>query len=93
LNDGTGTVQRGAKLTTAEAVARRNQGYDVVVCGLNSAQNYWEARAIESAVGPAMHEVAHFRTAGPRALNHYHQKSRSPTGHTFYEQPPTRTAV
>ena len=65
----------------------------MVVCGPSSARNYYAAHDLEKQVGPAMHEAAHARAAGPQALNHFHQKSRVPSGHTFYEQPPTRKAV
>lgn len=91
--DGSGAVRKGARLTVAQAVAARQASGDVVVCGPNATANYWAAYDIERQVGPCIDDKAHRRSAGPLALRHFHQVSRNPTGHTFYEQPPTRTAV
>jgi len=55
-NDGTGTVFKGAALTVGQAVARRQQGFDVVACGPNAMANYRLAATVESHVGPAREE-------------------------------------
>jgi hypothetical protein len=80
-----GAVEWGAELTFAEAVARRRQGLDIVVRGPDERQNRRKASAVETAVGtPILFERRHPR-AGPFSLPHYHQASRSPAGHSFYE--------
>ena len=80
-----GAVEWGKELTEPEAVDRRRGGLDVVVRGPNSRANRATARRIEAAVGPAIEDPAHKAYAGPMALPHFHQVSRSPRGHTFYE--------
>jgi hypothetical protein len=80
-----GAVLRGAELELAAAVARRQAGLDVVVCGPNTDANRRLAYRVESAVGPPTWPQTPHRRAGPLALPHYHQLSRSPDGHTFYE--------
>ena len=80
-----GAVQWGRELTEAEAADRRRHGLNVVVRGPNSRANRATARRIEAAVGPAVEDPAHKGHAGPSALPHFHQVSRSPRGHTFYE--------
>lgn len=80
-----GGVVRGAELTDAQAVRRRSQGLDVVVCGPDGRANRRKAQEIESVVGtPYVFHVPHAR-AGPHALPHYQQVSGSPAGHSFYE--------
>jgi hypothetical protein len=80
-----GAVVRGAKIDFASAVARRQTGEDVVVCGENIDQNRSLAQAIEAAVGPSLRAPPHKRTAGPLALPHFQQQTPPPEGHTFYE--------
>jgi hypothetical protein len=80
-----GAVVRGAKIDFASAVARRQAGEDVVVCGDYLDQNRSLAQAIESAVGPSLRGPPHKRTAGPLALPHFQQRTPPPEGHTFYE--------
>jgi hypothetical protein len=67
------------------AVARRQAELDVAVCGDDTDANRKLASQIENAVGPATRPQAPHRRAGPQALPHFHQQSRSPDGHTFYE--------
>jgi hypothetical protein len=78
-------VEWGSVLTDQEAVDRRRQGLNVVVRGSDGRQDRRKACHIEMAVGtPVSFDVPHAR-AGPRALPHFHQASRSPDGHSFYE--------
>jgi hypothetical protein len=81
----TGAVLRGAELSFDEAVARRQAEFDVVVCGDDTDANRRLASRVENAVGPATTAQPPHRRAGPQALPHFHQQSRSPDGHTFYE--------
>jgi hypothetical protein len=80
-----GAVLRGAVLDMTAAVARRRMSLDVVVCGLDKDANRRLAYQIEAAVGPATRPQTPHKIAGPMALPHFHQRSRSPDGHTFYE--------
>jgi hypothetical protein len=80
-----GAVFRGAELDFAGAVARRQAGEDVVVCGDDEDANRLLAGQVEAAVGPRTRAQPPERNAGPQALPHYHQISRNPDGHTFYE--------
>lgn len=81
----TGVVYKGREIDLTAAVERRRAGLDVVVCGARTRANLALARMVESSVGPASDpQVAHDR-AGPHALPHFHQESRSPDGHTFFE--------
>ncbi len=79
-----GAVEKGAEIDFATAVARRQAGLDVVVCGGGIKANRALARQIETAVGPAEREEPH-DTAGPLALPHFQPATRPPAGHTFYE--------
>jgi hypothetical protein len=84
--DGSGVVEYGAVLTEQEAVDRRRQNLDIVVRGTDKRLNRSRARDLEELVGkPVVLDAAHQRTAGRKALPHYHQVSRSPDGHSFYE--------
>ena len=66
----------------------RRQSGDVVVRGNDIAANRALARRIEAQVGPVSKpQFPHTQTAGPLALPHFHQQSRSPAGHYFYETP------
>jgi hypothetical protein len=85
--DGSGAVSAGAVLTEAEAVARRQMGQDVVVCGTDPFSNARLAHRIESAVGPCKPDGPHADVAGALALPHFQQKAPPPSGHTFYETP------
>jgi hypothetical protein len=84
-----GAVHRGALLTEAEAVARRQAGLDIVVCGDDTIQNRDLAERIEAQVGgPYMHGNPHRRQVGPDALPHWQQRAfppQAPAGHSFYE--------
>jgi hypothetical protein len=77
-------VIRGVEIDLPTAVARRQAGEDVVVCGEDVKENGQLAKAIESAVGPCRRSEPH-RKAGPHALPHYQPDPRPPEGHTFYE--------
>jgi hypothetical protein len=90
--DGSGAVVRGVVLTRSQAVARRQAGGDVVVCGPDTFANAREAFAIESAVGPCKPDGPHEDVAGTQALPHFQPKVRTSPGHTFYETP-VRKAV
>ena len=80
-----GAVLKRAEIDFATAVSRRQAGQDVVVCGDDVNANRRLAQAIESTVGSATRpQTPHTRT-GPWASPHFHQRSRSPAGHTFYE--------
>src|SRR3954447_8660008 len=84
--DGSGKVEYGAVLTEQQAISRRQNGLDVVVRGADKAANRNLARSIEAAVGPpSKPQFPHTGTAGPLALPHFHQASRVPAGHSFYE--------
>ena len=85
--DGSGGVQRGRSLTRTEAIARRQIGGDVVVCGLNPFATAREARLIESSVGPCIPDGPHLNAAGALALPHFQQRLPPPKGHTFFETP------
>lgn len=80
-----GIVERGVELTFEGAVARRQTRGDVVVCGDDTDANRRLARQVEATVGPPSRPQAPERKAGPRSLPHFHQASRDPDGHTFYE--------
>jgi hypothetical protein len=80
-----GIVERGVELTFEEAVTRRGRGEDVVVCGDETDANRRLAGQVEAAVGARSRPQAPEWKAGPRALPHFHQESRDPDGHTFYE--------
>jgi hypothetical protein len=81
-------VLRAAEIDFAAAVARRQAGQNVVVCGDDAGANKRLAGQIEAAVGPCKRSDPHIRHAGPHALPHYQQTVRAPPGppgHTFYE--------
>jgi hypothetical protein len=80
-----GAVLRGSEIDVATAIARRQGGFDVVVCGPDLKANRALAASIESAVGPYQRGVPHTRHAGPLALPHFQQMTPPPGGHTFYE--------
>lgn len=80
-----GAVEWWDELTLEEAVEERKKGLDVVVRGSKQRSNRSKAREIESGVGTPVTEDAPHAKAGRMALPHFHQTSRSPEGHTFYE--------
>jgi hypothetical protein len=80
-----GWVIRGAELDLAAAVARRQGGVDVVVCGGSLRANRSLARTVEAGVGEPTRPQHPHKNAGPHALPHFHQGSRSVGGHSFYE--------
>ena len=68
-----------------EAVDRRKNGYNVVVCGPDPKANRTRAEQIEiNANGNVVHHGPS-GTAGVNALWHYQPNPRGPQGHTFYE--------
>jgi hypothetical protein len=85
VGDG-GRVRRvGSPLTEAEAVAERQAGRDVVVCGDDLGANRRAAQNIELlANGEYVRHPPH-ASAGPYALPHCQPRTRPPQGHTFYE--------
>jgi hypothetical protein len=80
-----GGVIRGAEIDVGAAVARRQAGENVVVCGNDLKANRRQAEQIEAAVGPYVRSAPHKRSAGSRALPHFQQQEESHEGHTFYE--------
>lgn len=81
-----GAVEWGSVLTNQEAIDRRKNGLDIVVRGDDETANRRLAQRIEAGVGtPSRPQPPHTTTAGPHALPHFHQQSRTPGGHSFYE--------
>lgn len=81
-----GAVEYGIAIDEHSAVARRKNGKDIVVRGADTSTNRSRAYAIEAQVGPPSRpQFPHTSKAGPMALPHFHQKTRSPEGHSFYE--------
>jgi hypothetical protein len=80
-----GAVWYGPAIDFATAVARRQAGLDVVVRGPDTDVNCRLAYQIEVTVGPPSRPQPPERKAGPAALPHFHQDSRQPDGHLFYE--------
>jgi hypothetical protein len=79
-------VEYAAEIDESAAVARRRGGEDIVVRGNDTVANRSLARKIEAQVGPpSKPQFPHTSWAGPMALLHFHQQSRSPGGHSFYE--------
>src|SRR5260370_31847666 len=77
-------VEWGAELTEQDAINRRRQGLDIVVIGVDEKENRKKAQMIESAVGgKAERHPPHGKSQC--SLPHYHQESRFPDGHCFYE--------
>jgi hypothetical protein len=88
----TGAVEYGEELTDEEAVERRRQELDVVVRGPDGRANKARAWKIESAIpGRVFMDLPH-QKAGRMALPHFHHESRSPDGHTFFEDRSGRKA-
>lgn len=80
-----GLVECGKELTENEAVERRRNGLDIVVCGVRGRANRSVAYRIEAAVGVPTKPQRPEPKAGPYALPHYHQRTRDPKGHSFHE--------
>ena len=80
-----GAVLFGPAIDFDSAVVRRQAGQDVVVRGNDTDANRRLAYRIEAAVGPPSRPQPPERQAGPLALPHFHQHSRNPVGHLFYE--------
>jgi hypothetical protein len=80
-----GEVIKGAQITEAQAVAERQVGRDVVVCGSDLAANREVAKHIECAANGSYKRCPPHAGAGPDALPHYQPNPRPPAGHTFYE--------
>jgi hypothetical protein len=79
-------VAYGPQIDEPAAVARRRRGEDIVVRGDDTTANRGLARKIEAQVGPPSRpQFPHTSSAGPLALPHFHQQSRNPAGHAFYE--------
>ena len=84
LGGSSGAVIWEPEITIEVAADRRRKEKEIVVRGNNSRANRSRAREVEEKVGISKAEFPH-ASAGPRALPHFHQKSRSPSGHSFYE--------
>lgn len=81
-----GAVEFGEEIDEATAVALRRNGQDIVVRGDNTAANRSLTYKIEAQIGPpSKPQFPHTSRAGPMSLPHFHQLSRSPKGHAFYE--------
>jgi hypothetical protein len=81
-----GAVEYGVEIDETTAIALRQNGMDVVVRGDNLPANRALAKKIEAGAGPpSKPQFPHTTSAGPMALPHFHQQSRNPRGHTFYE--------
>src|SRR6266851_3224648 len=81
-----GAVEWGSELSREEAISHRRQEVDIVVRGDDESAIRKLAKEVEETVGPASRpQPPHTSTAGPSALPHFHQRSRSPAGHSFYE--------
>src|SRR5713226_9098760 len=77
-----GWVIRGGEVDVTTAIARRRVGLDVVVCGDAVKANRALARTIEAGVGTPTRPQHPHKNAGPHALPHFHQQSRSVSGHS-----------
>lgn len=70
--DGSGAVDRGTRLTLAQAQARRRAGGDVVVCGPDEGANWLLAKQIEDSISPAgQRPKAHGAHLGVLSLPHW----------------------
>src|SRR5262249_38266824 len=82
-----GAVLKAKELSLADAVDRRKNGENVVICGSQLKENRRLAEIIESKVGPCERHDPHDAHARRAALPHFQQQERSRPGHTFYETP------
>lgn len=83
--DSSGSVFKGREIDKTTAIVRRRAGLDVVICGQDVGMNRQTALEVEQSVGPWMRQQSHTRSAGPRSLPHFQQRSPPPVGHCFYE--------
>jgi hypothetical protein len=83
--DESDAVIRGAELTQAQAMARRQAGNDIVVCGPDTPQNDRLAHDIEDAAAAGGSIIYHGPHGGPLSLPHWQQKVPPPGGHSFHE--------
>src|ERR1700740_2353577 len=86
-SDGSDAVFRGAKLTRSQAIARRQAGGDIVVCGPNTPLNDRIAWEIEKAATPTgnLPPIYHGPHGGQLSLPHWQQRTPPPDGHSFHE--------
>jgi hypothetical protein len=80
-----GSVQRGGVLTEEQAIAQRQAGDDVVVCGADQKANRRLAGYIERTANGSAKACFPHASAGANALPHFQPDPRPPDGHTFYE--------
>jgi hypothetical protein len=87
--DGSDVVERkagSAPLTREAAIARRQAGGDIVVCGPDTKRNDRVAWEIETAAtaggGKCLYHGPH---GGPLSLPHWQQQTPPPEGHSFHE--------
>lgn len=80
-----GDVIRGDQITETEAIAERQAGKDVVVCGENMMDNRDVAERIEQKANGACKPCPPHHAMGPGAMFHFQPDPRPPEGHTFYE--------
>jgi hypothetical protein len=74
-----------AELGFAAAVNRRMAGQDIVVRGRDLVLNRNRARDVEAGVRPPTRPQLPHANKGSLALPHFHQRTRVPPGHSFYE--------
>ena len=74
-----------AEISIDDAIARRRQGLDVVVRGVDKKANRTLAQNIESAVGAWTFHPAHNIHRQLLALPHFQHASGAIGGHCFYE--------
>jgi hypothetical protein len=81
-----GAVEYGDEIDEIAAINRRANAKDIVVRGNDTKANRARAYQIEAQVAPPSRpQFPHTSTAGLMALPHFHQQSRAPMGHSFYE--------
>jgi hypothetical protein len=80
-----GIVEWGVEIDPTAAIERRKQGFDIVVLGASQKVTKGLAREIEAGVGPPSDPEPPHARAGKYALPHFHQESRDPAGHSFFE--------
>jgi hypothetical protein len=87
--DGTDAVDRRGMLTKAQAIAWRQAGEVIVVCGPDTIRNDRLAREIEEAATLAGNPapIYHGPHGGPDCLPHWQQKVAPPKGHSLHEAP------
>lgn len=81
-----GAVIKGTQITESQAIAERQAGRDVVVCGNDLPANRDLAKNVEYTASGGYKRCPPHPNAGPDALPHYQPNPRAgQTGHTFYE--------